>query len=74
MMMLSETIEQLATTTQATGRSHQTVQSYREKLGHLCDFLGDVSIEDVTAADLQRYVIRRSATFYLSRLRTECAL
>lgn len=55
-MMLSETIEQLATTTQATGRSRRTVQSYREKLSHLCDFLGDVLIEDVTADDLQRYV------------------
>jgi site-specific recombinase XerD len=55
-MMLSETIEQLATTTQVTGQSHQTAQIYRDKLSHLCDFLGDVPIEDITAADLRRYV------------------
>jgi site-specific recombinase XerD len=55
-MMLSDTIEQLAVETRALGRSPRTIQSYREKLGYLCDFLGDVPIEDVTTSDLQRYV------------------
>ena len=55
-MMLSETIKCLAIVTRAEGRSPRTIQSYREKLSHLCNFLGDVPIEDVTSADLQRYV------------------
>jgi integrase/recombinase XerC len=55
-MMISETIEQLAIETQILGRSHRTTQSYREKLSHLCDFLGDVPIEDITTSDLRRYV------------------
>ena len=55
-MMLSETIDYLIIATQIEGRSQRTIQSYQEKLNHLCDFLGDVSIEDVTAADLQRYL------------------
>jgi site-specific recombinase XerD len=55
-MMLSETIQELIMATQIEGRSQRTIQSYREKLGYLCDFLGDVPIEKVTAADLERYV------------------
>ena len=43
-MRLSEAIEALAITTQAEGRSPRTVQSYREKLSYLLDFLGDVPI------------------------------
>jgi site-specific recombinase XerD len=55
-MMLSETIEQLAIETRAVRWSPRTIQSYREKLGYLCDFLGDVPIEDVTTSDLRKYV------------------
>jgi site-specific recombinase XerD len=55
-MMLSETIEQLAVETRALGRSPRTIRSYREKLGYLCDFLGNEPIEDVTTSDLRRYV------------------
>ena len=55
-MMLSETIRELIMATQIEGRSQRTIQSYREKLGYLCDFLGDVPIEKVTAVDLERYV------------------
>lgn len=55
-MRLSEAIEQLAIATQADGRRPRTVQSYREKLGHLVRFLGDVPIEVISIADLRGYM------------------
>lgn len=55
-MLLSEAIEALAIATRADGRSSRTVEAYREKLGHLLRFLGDVPVESVTVHDLRRYV------------------
>lgn len=56
-MKLSEAIERLAIATRANGRSPRTVGSYREKLGHLVDFLGDPPVEGVTVHDLRRFVV-----------------
>jgi len=55
-MKLSEAIEALCIATTANGRSPRTVQSYREKLGHLADFLGDPPIEGVTTQEVRRFV------------------
>jgi len=55
-MLLSEAIDALCIATRADGRSPRTVQSYREKLGHLAAFLGEVDVEAVTTGDLRRYV------------------
>ncbi|NLX42132.1 MAG: tyrosine-type recombinase/integrase, partial [Chloroflexi bacterium] len=55
-MLLSEAIETLAIATKVNGRSARTVGAYREKLGHLVAFLGDVPVESITTADLRRYL------------------
>lgn len=56
-MLLSEAIEALAVATRANGRTRRTVESYRQKLKMLVAFLGDVSVESVTAQQLRRYVV-----------------
>jgi integrase/recombinase XerD len=56
-MLLSEAIERLAIATRANSRTQRTVQSYREKLGHLVRFLGDVEVESITTDDLRRYIV-----------------
>ncbi len=55
-MLLTEAIEALLLATKTNGRSAQTLRDYREKLGHLVAFLGDVSIETITTTDLRRFV------------------
>jgi site-specific recombinase XerD len=55
-VLLSEAVEALGIATRANGRSPRTVQSYREKLGHLSAFLGDPDVGDVTIHDLRRFV------------------
>lgn len=55
-MMLSEAIEALIVATIADGRSARTVGDYRQKLGALLAFLGDLPVEAITAADLRRFV------------------
>jgi len=55
-MLLSDAIEELCIATRANGRSPRTVQAYREKLGYLLDFLGDVVIEGISIHDLRRYI------------------
>ncbi len=44
-MLLTEAIDLLCIATRANGRSVRTVKNYREKLGHLLRFLGDVEVE-----------------------------
>lgn len=58
-MLLSEAIEALCIATRANGRSPRTVDSYREKLGHLRDFVGDLPIEEITTNDLRRYIVEQ---------------
>ena len=55
-MLLSEAIEALAVATIADGRSQRTVADYRQKLGVLLAFLGDVPVEQIAAADLRRWI------------------
>jgi site-specific recombinase XerD len=55
-MLLSEAIEALCLATVADGRSRHTVNDYRQKLGYLLTYLGDVDVLTLTAADLRRYV------------------
>jgi site-specific recombinase XerD len=55
-MQLSEAIEALCIATRALGRTPRTIQSYREKLGYLLRFLGDVPVEAITVADLRGYI------------------
>lgn len=55
-MLLSEAQQALLAATRADGRSLSTVKSYRRKLKPLLAFLGDVSVKDVTVADLRSYV------------------
>lgn len=55
-MRLSEAIDALAIATRVNGRSARTVGAYREKLGHLLSYLGDVPVDGITTADLRRYV------------------
>jgi site-specific recombinase XerD len=55
-MLLSEAIEALAIATIADGRSQRTVGDYRQKLGALLAFLGDVPIDQIAAADLRRWI------------------
>lgn len=65
-MVLSEAIEALTVATIADGRSARTVADYRHKLGALLAFLGDVTIDQVTAGDLRRFVadLRQRETRY----------
>ena len=56
-MQLTEVIEHLAIATEAENKSPRTVQAYREKLSYLVRFLGDPSIESVTAHDLRRFMV-----------------
>ena len=56
MMQLSEAIEALGIATKVDGRSSRTVQGYREKLGYLLAFLGDVAVETITVDDLRRFI------------------
>jgi len=55
-MTLTEAIEALLVATRADGRSPRTVASYKEKLGHLVTYLGDVAVEEITVDDLRRYI------------------
>ena len=55
-MLLSDAIEALAVATLADGRSERTAGDYRQKLGALLVFLGDVAIDHVTTNDLRRFV------------------
>lgn len=55
-MQLSEAILALAVATLADGRSERTAGDYRQKLGALLVFLGDVAIDQVTTNDLRRFV------------------
>jgi integrase/recombinase XerD len=55
-MLLDEAIDALITATRANGRSAGTVKAYREMLGYLLDFLGNVPVESITVQDLRRYV------------------
>ena len=55
-MLLSEAIEGLCIATKVNGRSPRTVEGYREKLGYLLVFLGDVPVERVTVGDLRRFI------------------
>lgn len=66
-MLLSEAIEALCTATRADGRTPRTVQSYRQKLTPLVDFLGgDTPVESITVDDLRSYVVhlRDKSTLY----------
>lgn len=56
-MRLSEAIEALAIATISDGRSLRTVGDYRQKLGTLLAFLGDVPIDQIAAADLRRWIV-----------------
>ena len=55
-MQLSQAIESLLLATKANGRSPETIKDYEEKLRHLLDALGDVSVETITVHDLRGYV------------------
>ncbi|NLF02891.1 MAG: tyrosine-type recombinase/integrase [Anaerolineales bacterium] len=55
-MRLSQAIEALCVATRVDGRSPRTVDSYREKLGYLRSFLGDVPVDAITVDDLRRFV------------------
>jgi site-specific recombinase XerD len=55
-MLLSEAIEVLAVATIADGRSQRTVGDYRQKLGALLAFLGDVPVDQIAVADLRRWI------------------
>jgi site-specific recombinase XerD len=55
-MQLSEAIEALAIATRARGKSPRTIKSYREKLGYLLAFLGDVDVGDISTSDLRGYM------------------
>lgn len=55
-MLLSDAIEALCLATVADGRSPRTAGDYRQKLGALLVFLGDVAIEGITTNDLRRFV------------------
>lgn len=55
-MVLSEAIEALVVATIADGRSAITAADYRQKLGYLLAFLGDMDVSEVTVTDLRRYV------------------
>lgn len=55
-MRLSEAIDALLVATIADGRSRRTVDNYRQLLAALVRFLGDVEVEQVTIADLRRYI------------------
>lgn len=55
-MLLTEAVEALLIATKADGRSPATIKAYRQKLGYLVKFLGDVQVEEITTNDLRRYV------------------
>jgi site-specific recombinase XerD len=74
-MLLSEAIDELCIATLANGRSPRTVEDYREKLGHLVAFLGNVAVECITTSDLRRYVadLRGRSIIYADHpARKEC--
>jgi site-specific recombinase XerD len=56
-MLLSEAIDKLCLATLANDGSPRTARDYREKLGHLLSFLGDVDIEQITLSSLRQYVV-----------------
>ncbi len=55
-MLLTDAIEALCIATRADGRSPRTVYAYREKLGHLVNFLDDVDVESITVNDLRGFL------------------
>jgi integrase/recombinase XerD len=55
-MQLSKAIDALCLATKVAGRSPRTVDSYRQKLGALVGFLGDVPVETITTDDLRRFI------------------
>lgn len=55
-MRLTEAIEALAVATVADGRSPRTAAGYRQRLGALVAYLGDVEAHQVTGQDLRRFV------------------
>jgi site-specific recombinase XerD len=55
-MQLTEAIEALLVATRADGRSPRTIAAYKEKLGHLATYLGDVAVEEITVDDLRAYI------------------
>lgn len=65
-MLLKQAIEDLLTATRANGCSPGTVKAYRETLGYLLAYLGDVPVEAITAGDLRGYVahLMEQATRY----------
>lgn len=56
-MLLSEAITALLEATEANGRSARTVENYRQKLGPMLAFFGNVPVEGLTVQDLRRYVV-----------------
>jgi len=55
-MRLSEAIKALLIATKVEGRSPRTLETYRQKLKPLLEFLGDVEVEQITTDDLRQYV------------------
>ena len=55
-MTLTEAIKALLVATRADGRSPRTIAAYKEKLGHLVTYLGDVAVESITVDDLRGYI------------------
>lgn len=55
-MELSEAIKALLVATRADGRTERTIAAYREKLGHLVTYLGDVAVESITVDDLRAFI------------------
>jgi len=55
-MKLTEALDALCIATRANGCSPRTVQSYRQKIAPMIEYVGDIDIEDVTVHDLRAYV------------------
>ena len=66
-MLLSQAVEELILAVEAEGRSVRTVEDYRQKLGVLMAFLGDVPVETITASELRAYAadLRRRPDRYV---------